>query len=80
MYFSPFDHIPRSASRASTSACRVIGYLDDDPEKIGDAINSPMVLGTTDQLMEIASQRGVKTAMLKVKRMGSNRKTLFMCY
>ena len=49
-----------------TSPYRVVGFLDDDPSKQGQTIGSPKVIGTTDQLMEVASKRGLNTAILAI--------------
>lgn len=46
----------------SPSSQWVVGFLDDDPEKQADE----MVLGHTDQLLKIAREKGVKTAVLAV--------------
>ena len=51
---------------SGVSPYRVVGFLDDDPEKIGKVIGSPQVLGGTDQLMEIAKLKRVKTAILAI--------------
>ena len=50
----------------NVSPYQVAGYLDDDPATQGKVIGSPRVIGTTDQLMEIAAQQGVKTAILAI--------------
>ncbi len=46
---------------SQSSPYRIVGFLDDDPTK---AAASPPVLGPTSRLIEIASQGGVKTAIL----------------
>jgi len=48
---------------SQSSPYRIVGFLDDDPTKVAA---SPPVLGPTSRLMEIASQRGVKTAILAI--------------
>jgi len=50
----------------------IVGFLDDDPIKVAA---SPPVLGPTSRLMEIASQRGVRTAILAITH-GINSKLL----
>ncbi len=52
------------------SPYRVVGFLDDDPSKQGQT-RSPKIIGTTDQLMEIASQRGIDTAILAIPHVRS---------
>jgi FlaA1/EpsC-like NDP-sugar epimerase len=47
-----------------TSPYRVVGFLDDDPVKQGKVMGSPMVLGTTNRLKEIASELRVNTLLL----------------
>jgi len=51
---------------SKVSPYRVVGFLDDDPEKRGKVMGSPHVLGGTDQLMEIAKLKRVKTAILAI--------------
>ncbi len=48
------------------SPYRVVGFLDDDPTKQGKVMGSPTVLGTTDQLTQIAHLEGIKTAILAI--------------
>lgn len=48
------------------SPYQVVGFLDDDLAKQGQVIGSPAVLGTIDQLLEIAAQKGVNTAVLTI--------------
>lgn len=48
------------------SPYRVVGFLDDDPAKLGRTVGSEPVIGTTDQLMDIADQKGVRTAILAI--------------
>ena len=50
----------------SISPYRVVGFLDDDPSKQGQTIGSPKVIGATDQLIEVASKRGLNTAILAI--------------
>ncbi|MFH1336263.1 MAG: TIGR03013 family XrtA/PEP-CTERM system glycosyltransferase, partial [Candidatus Zixiibacteriota bacterium] len=48
------------------SPYRVVGFLDDDPAKHGKAVASPKVIGTTDQLMQIAAEWGLNTTILAI--------------
>jgi len=50
----------------SVSPYRVVGFLDDDPVKQGQMIGSPKVIGTTDQLIEVASKRKLDTTILAI--------------
>jgi sugar transferase (PEP-CTERM system associated) len=43
-----------------------VGLLDDDPAKQGQVMGSPAVLGTIDQLMEVATKKNVNTAVLAI--------------
>ena len=48
------------------SPYRIVGFLDDDPAKTGRTVGPEPVLGTTDQLLEIADQKGVGTAIFAI--------------
>jgi len=50
----------------SDSPYRAIGFVDDDPEKLGSMVGSSPVLGTTGQLLEIARKQQVNTAILAI--------------
>lgn len=52
--------------KGPTSPYRIVGFLDDDPAKQSKTVGSPMVLGPTDRLLEIAAQRRIKTAILAI--------------
>jgi len=52
--------------KSNFSPYRVVGFLDDDHEKDGKVMGSPHVLGETNQLMEIAKLKRVKTAILAI--------------
>ena len=43
---------------AEFSPYRVVGFLDDDPAKLGKVMGSPKVIGPTEQFKEIASKNG----------------------
>jgi sugar transferase (PEP-CTERM system associated) len=49
-----------------SSPYNVVGFLDDDPAKLGTVIGSPRVLGKTDQVIKIAASQGVKLAILAI--------------
>ena len=51
-----------------TSPYEAVGFLDDDPGKIGQSIESLPVLGGTGHLQKIAKQTGVATAILAITR------------
>jgi sugar transferase (PEP-CTERM system associated) len=46
----------------------VRGFLDNDPAKQGRVIGTAMVLGTADQLLEVARRSWVKVAILAIPR------------
>ncbi len=48
------------------SPYRAVGFLDDDPAKLGKSIGPASVLGTTGQLIEIAAQKEVDIAILAI--------------
>ena len=48
------------------SPYRAVAFLDDDPAKLGKMVGSASVLGTTDQLIEIAVRKGVDMAILAI--------------
>jgi len=48
------------------SPYRPVGFVDDDPAKLGDTVGLAPVLGTTDQLVEIASRQKVDLAILAI--------------
>jgi sugar transferase (PEP-CTERM system associated) len=50
------------------SPYEVTGFLDDDPAKQGKVMGSPTVIGTIDQLGELASSTGARTAILALPR------------
>ena len=52
--------------KGPASPYRIRGFLDDDPAKQKKVMGSPIVLGTTDRLLEIAAQKGVKTVILAI--------------
>lgn len=50
----------------SDSPYRPVGFVDDDPDKLNTKVESVPVLGTTDQLSEIAREKNVHTAILAI--------------
>ncbi len=53
---------------SQASEYQVTGMLDDDPSKLGRIIGSPPVIGTLDQISELASTTGARTAVLALPR------------
>ncbi len=58
--------------KSPLSPYEVKGFLDDDPEKLGRA-SSPTVIGTCEELTEIAAQVGASTAILAIPKNRSAR-------
>ncbi|MFW6148005.1 MAG: sugar transferase [Thermodesulfobacteriota bacterium] len=52
--------------KSRVSPYKVVGFLDDDEAKLQKTVGSPAVLGTTDQLIQIAARRKVKTAIVAI--------------
>lgn len=48
------------------SPYRIIGFVDDDPQKLGREVGSPVVLGTTKDLMDVAREGQIRTAVLAI--------------
>lgn len=48
------------------SLYRPVGFVDDDPAKLGNTVGLAPVLGTTDQLIKIASRQNVDMAILAI--------------
>ncbi len=45
---------------------KVIGVIDDDPQKLGTSINNCPVMGTSDQLMEIVSRENITELLVAI--------------
>lgn len=50
------------------SRYKVVGFLDDDPNKQGMVMGSPAVLGTLDMINEVACRTGARAAVLALPR------------
>ena len=46
--------------------CKVVGFLDDDPGKLGRAVHGVPILGTVDALPEVIEKLGVKEVFISV--------------
>ena len=44
----------------------IVGFLDDDQAKLKNKIGSSVVIGRTDDLLQIASRRNIKTAIIAI--------------
>jgi sugar transferase (PEP-CTERM system associated) len=53
--------------KSSFSPYEVKAFLDDDPQKVGTSF-SPTVMGTCDQLVEVADRVGAHTAILAIPK------------
>ncbi len=47
---------------------KVVGFLDDDPEKLGRSMSEATVLGPTNQILEIGRREGVNTAIIGISQ------------
>jgi FlaA1/EpsC-like NDP-sugar epimerase len=45
-----------------------VGFLDDDPRKLGEIIHGLRVLGTTNDLKDVARQHGARQALISINR------------
>src|SRR5690606_32930848 len=43
---------------------RVVGFLDDDRDKVGTMVNGVPVLGTTDRLPELCARHGAQQVLI----------------
>ncbi|MDQ3030792.1 MAG: polysaccharide biosynthesis protein [Myxococcota bacterium] len=43
---------------------RAVGFVDDDPSKVGTILNGVPVLGVTDQLVELCTRRGARQVLI----------------
>jgi sugar transferase (PEP-CTERM system associated) len=50
------------------SPYEVKGFIDDDPELQGKVMGSPAVVGTSDRLIEVAQELGIRSAIVAVDR------------
>ena len=54
-----------------TQDCRVVGFLDDDPKKLGLRIHGTPVLGTTDQLERVLRRFPADEILIAVSRLSA---------
>ncbi|MFO7598598.1 MAG: hypothetical protein R6X27_02165, partial [Candidatus Desulfacyla sp.] len=59
-------HALYSLLNTPESPYRPVGFVDDDPAKLGDTVGLTPVMGTTDQLIKIASRQKVDMAILAI--------------
>ena len=45
---------------------RLVGFVDDDPGKVGEVVHGMKVLGATEQLAQIAERKGAKQAVITI--------------
>jgi exopolysaccharide biosynthesis polyprenyl glycosylphosphotransferase len=56
----------RALNERPGSGYRIVGYIDDDPDKLGQVIEGVPVLGSHADALEIALQRGVNEIVLSI--------------
>ncbi len=54
--------------KSFNSPYEVKGFIDDDPELQGKVMGSPAVVGTSDRLIEVAQELGIRSAIVAVDR------------
>jgi FlaA1/EpsC-like NDP-sugar epimerase len=58
--------VAREIARRPDLGIRAVGFLDDDPLKVGTVVHGIKVLGTTDQLGAFAEKRGADQALITI--------------
>lgn len=69
------EDVVRSLTHDRSAGFRPVAFVDDDPLKANLRINGVPVLGTTDQLAEVATRVGAKTALLAIANASSDLRT-----
>jgi FlaA1/EpsC-like NDP-sugar epimerase len=67
------DLLMRELSRAEDHDYRVVGFLDDDPSKLGSLLGGKPVLGRIEDLPEIAKKRGVAKVLIAIAHLPASR-------
>ena len=60
------DSLLREIERTAPAALRIVGFIDDDPDKRGGLLRGLPVLGGVDDIRQITRDHGVKQALIAV--------------
>lgn len=60
------DMVAREYSKLSTGRPNIVGFIDDDPSKLGMTIQGIPVLGNADQVAELAARYRIKEAVVAI--------------
>ncbi len=60
------EMIAREILRVSKLNYRIVGFVDDGPNKVGQSIHNIPVVGTTNRLPDIVEQLGVEEAIIAI--------------
>ncbi len=63
--------LARDLHRVKSFGLTPIGFLDDDPEKLGRKFRSTPVLGTVDDLEKVLQRTGAEVVVIAIPSMGS---------
>ncbi len=62
------DLLLRDIQRSPLTRYNVVGFLDDDPQKLGTSLDGKPVLGTLEELPAVAKKYGVKKVLIAIPR------------
>jgi FlaA1/EpsC-like NDP-sugar epimerase len=67
------DLLLRDIRRSADSPYNIVGFLDDDPAKLGLSINGRTVLGSIEELPELVRKYQVTTALIAIPSLPAGR-------
>jgi FlaA1/EpsC-like NDP-sugar epimerase len=67
------DLLLRDILGSAAHPYNVVGYVDDDPGKVGTSLNGRRVLGTLDDLPQLAGEHQVSMVLLAIPRLDQRR-------
>ncbi|MCC6201625.1 MAG: polysaccharide biosynthesis protein [Gammaproteobacteria bacterium] len=67
------EQLARDLLRSRQSACRLVGFVDDNPAKLGREIHGIRVLGRLDDLPRLAAELQVDLILIAIPSLGSAR-------